>query len=266
MMNLYLREIRANRKSLIIWCIGMIAMIGSGMGKYAGYSSAGLSMNDLMDSMPKSLQAFLGTGSLDISTAVGYYGLLYMYLLLLATIHAVMLGAAIISKEERDKTAEFLFVKPMSRNKIISIKLLSALTNLVILSAVTWVSSMLFVGSYNEGESLGSNIKVMMIGMLILQVLFLSIGTSIAAMMKKPRKASSFATSVLLLTFILSVAIDLSGKIEFLKYLTPFKYFEAENVMYGGGFQSVFLILSFVIIIVFILLTFLFYKKRDLHV
>ena len=35
----------------------------------------------------------------------------FFILLLMATIHAAMLGATIIAKEERDKTSEFLFVK-----------------------------------------------------------------------------------------------------------------------------------------------------------
>jgi ABC-2 type transport system permease protein len=265
-MNLYLREMRAHRKSLIIWCIGMVAMIGSGMGKYAGYSSSGLSINELFEKMPKSLQAFMGVGSLDMSTAVGYYGLLFMYLVLMAAIHAAMLGATIISKEERDKTAEFLFVKPIPRRKIVSIKLLAAFTNVFILAMVTWISSLLIVGSYAEGETVGSNIGITMVGMLILQVLFLLIGTTIAVMTKKPKKASSFATSVLLLTFILSFAIDLSKKLESLTYFTPFKYFEAKNVMYGGGFEPVYLTLSSIVIVLLFLLTFSFYNKRDLNV
>ncbi|MFL6561849.1 MAG: ABC transporter permease subunit [Bacillus sp. (in: firmicutes)] len=64
----------------------------------------------------------------------GYYSLLYIYLLLMATIHATMLGASIIAKEERGKKAEFLFVKPVSRNGIITAKLLVAFTNIVIQS------------------------------------------------------------------------------------------------------------------------------------
>ena len=58
----------------------------------------------------------------------------------MATIHAAMLGATIIAKEERDKTAEFLFVKPVSRSKIISFKLLVALVNIVILTIVAAIS------------------------------------------------------------------------------------------------------------------------------
>lgn len=264
-MNVYIREMKAHRKSLIIWCIGMIALIGSGMGKFAGFSSSGQSMNELMAQMPKSLQAFLGVGSLDMSTASGFYGVLFLYIVLLTTIHATMIGATIISKEERDKTVEFLFVKPMPRKKIIGIKLLAALTQVGILSIITWSASLLIVGRYSEGESIISDIGITMFGMVILQVLFLVIGTAIAASTKKPGKAATLAAAVLLVTFILSFAIDLSEKIEGLKYLTPFKYFEAKNVM-DAGLELIFVGISVVLIGVLAVSTFVLYDKRDLHV
>ncbi|MBN8191240.1 ABC transporter permease subunit [Bacillus sp. NTK074B] len=264
-MNVFVRELKAHRKSLMIWCMGMVALIGSGMGKYAGYSSSGQSMNDLMAGMPKSLQAFLGFGTLDLSTASGYYGMLFLYILLMATIHAAMIGATIISKEERDKTVEFLFVKPLKRKNIIGIKLLAALTQVGILTLTAWISSLLFVGHYSETPIAG-DIGITMLGMFILQVLFLVSGSAIASYSKQSGKAGSFATGVLLFTFILSFAIDLSKKIEHLKYFTPFKYFEAKNVMYGGGLEFIFVGISLVLIVVLAFSTFLFYDKRDLNV
>lgn len=264
-MNIFIREMKAHRKSLIIWCIGMIALIGSGMGKFAGFSSSGQSMNELMAQMPKSLQAFLGVGTLDISTASGYYGVLFLYIVLLSTIHAAMIGATIISKEERDKTVEFLFVKPLPRKKIIGIKLLAALTQVGILSIITWTFSLLIVGRYSDGESITSDVGMTMVGMLILQILFLVIGTAIAASTKKPGKAATLATVVLLVTFILSFAIDLNEKIETLKYLTPFKYFEAKTVM-DGGLELIFVGISLALIGVLAVSTFMFYNKRDLNI
>ncbi|MCR8850363.1 ABC transporter permease [Rossellomorea sp. SC111] len=264
-MNVYVREMRAHCKSLIIWSIGMIALIGSGMGKYAGFSSSGQSMNELMEGMPKSMQAILGIGTLDMATASGYYGVLFLYIVLLATIHAALTGATIISKEERDKTAEFLFVKPLTRKKIIGVKLSAALTQIGILALITWTSSLLIVGHYSD-VPVAVDIGLTVVGMIILQVLFLMIGTAVAAYSNKPGKSAAVATGVLLLTFILSFAIDLNEKIEAMKYLTPFKYFEAENVMYGGGLESTFVGISIVLIGVLAVATFLLYDKRDLKV
>jgi ABC-2 type transport system permease protein len=266
-MNIFLKELKSHRKSLIFWSIGVFLMVVSGMAKYSAYSSAGQSINDLVADIPKSLKAVLGFNALDLTKVSGYYGILFLYLLLMATIHAAMLGATIISKEERDKTSEFLFVKPVSRTTIITAKLLAAFTNIVIFNLVTFVSLIIILAKYNSaGEAINGDIALTMAGMFFLQVLFMVIGSALAALKKKAKTAASLATGVLLLTYILSIAIDLNEHIEGLKYLTPFKYFEAKNVMYGGGLDVIFVILSVVLIVVLSFVTYLFYKKRDLNV
>jgi ABC-2 type transport system permease protein len=58
----------------------------------------------------------------------------------------------------------------------------------------------------------------------------------------------------------------MNSKLEGLKYITPFKYFDSQNMMYGGGLEPVFVILSFVIIAALVYVTYVFYKKRDLNV
>ncbi len=265
-MNIFIVEMKAHRKSLIIWAFGIIFMVAAGMGKYVALSSSGQSMNELFSQMPKSLQAFIGVGSFDLSKASGYYGVLFLYLLLMATIHAAMLGADIISKEERDKTAEFLLCKPISRNKIITSKLLAGMMNILIFNIITLASSIVIVAKYSKGEAVSGDIAILMIGMLILQLMFMFIGTAIAAISKNPKTATSISTAVLLITFILSIAIDINSKLESLKYLTPFKYFEAKNLMVGNGFQTGFIILSIIIISATISFTYMFYKKRDLSI
>lgn len=265
-MNVFRREMRANRKALIIWSIGMILLIASGMGKYAGLSASGQSINDFLAQMPESLKAVLGMGTFDLTTATGYYGVLFIYLAIMATIHATMLGANIISKEERDKTAEFLFLKPISRNKIITSKLLASLVNILIFNLVTFVSSILMVQKYSKGEAVIGDITRLMVGMFILQLIFLFIGTAIAAISKHPKTAPSLATGILLFTFMLSIAIDLNSRIENLKYLTPFKYFDAKNLMHERGFEPVYVVLSVVFIAVLFRATYVFYSSRDLNV
>jgi ABC-2 type transport system permease protein len=265
-MNIFLKELKSHRKSLIFWSIGVFLMVLSGMGKFSAYSSSGQSINDLMADIPKSLRAVLGFGDVDLSKVSGYYSLLFLYLLLMATIHAAMLGATIIAKEERDKTSEFLFVKPVSRSTIITAKLLAAFTNVVIFNLVTFVSLIILMAKYSDGEAINGYIALTMIGMFILQVLFMVIGSALAAVKKKPKTAASLATGVLLLTYMLSIAIDLNEHIEGLKYLTPFKYFEAKNVMFGDGIEAIFVVISVVLIAALSYVTYVFYKKRDLNV
>ncbi|WP_354471357.1 ABC transporter permease subunit [Lysinibacillus parviboronicapiens] len=83
---------------------------------------------------------------------------------------------------------------------------------------------------------------------------------------KKTKLAVAISTGLLLMTYILSIAIDLNEKLTLLKYLTPFKYFEAKIVMNGNGLERKFIILSLSIVIIFPLITFVFYRKKDLQV
>jgi ABC-2 type transport system permease protein len=265
-MNIFFREMKANRKSLLLWCIGSLLMIMGGMGKFAASAGSGQSMNELVAQMPKAVLAILGIGSLDLSTTIGFYGTLFLYVVIMGVSHAGILGSNIISKEERDKTSEFLMVKPVSRNKIITFKLLAAFVNILIFNIVSLVFSIVSVEQYGSGEGLAGDIVTLMAGMLILQLMFLLIGTAIASVSKNPKAAASLSTGIILVAFIIDRVIELTENLDVLKYFTPFRYFEVKNVINGGGLDMVFIILSALIILGTLYATYGFYRKRDLNV
>lgn len=265
-MNIFIREMKAYTKSLIFWSIGAVLLVLSGIAKFDGASSSTQSMNEIISKMPKSLQSLMGGGTFDLSKASGYFGVLFIYIVLTLAIHAAMMGANIISKEERDKTSEFLFVKPASRSKIISAKLFAATLNIIILNLVTSITSLAILNSIGNGEDVSTDIVKLMIGMFILQLIFLFWGTAISALIKNPKLPLSITTGTLLTMYIISMAIDINSDFEPLKYLTPFKYFEAKNLMYGGDFQIAFVILSALIIGLCGFVTYSFYNKKDLNI
>jgi len=265
-MNILIREMKSNRKSLIFWSIGFLLMVAGGMGKYSAYASSDMSINDMILQMPKAMRVMLGFGLFDLSKVSGFFGMLFYYLIIMAAIHAVMLGANIISKEESDKTSEFLLVKPISRSTIIFSKITAGLVNIVIVNLVTLIASVYMVNYYSKDENVSKEILLLMISMFFLQVIFFLIGTTIAAIIRNPKKASSCAMSIMLVTFILSQIIDLTTNLEFLGYFTPFKCFQADKILSGGGFDVISLLLSAVIVVIMICLTLNFYKKRDMSI
>lgn len=192
--------------------------------------------------------------------------MLYYYLVTMAAVHASILGAGIISKEERDKTTEFLMAKPVSRSKIITIKLLAAFANILIFNIVTTVASLVMVGYFNKGEAITGEIVTLMLGMFLLQLIFMLVGTGIAAVSKNPKTVTPLALVPLMVALVLAKAIDLNNKLEGLKYFTPIKYFEAEQLLLHGGFKPVYVILSVAIMAILFGATYVFYKKRDLSV
>ncbi len=243
----------------------MFLLVLSGMAKYTAYSSGGQSAAVFND-MPFSVKALLGMGSFDVTTMAGYFAMLFLYIELAVAIHAALLGAGIIAKEERDKTTEFLMIKPVSRKTVITSKLLAALFNVAVVNIVTLIASVTMVTKYNTGPDITSEVIMFMLSMFIVQLVFLSLGAAVAAFMKNPKSSGSFTMGMLLIAFIISKITDLTDKMNALNILSPFKYFSYVNLVSGKGLNIVIVILSLLLVAAFAASTYIFYPKRDLYI
>ncbi|MFA6939971.1 MAG: ABC transporter permease subunit [Clostridiaceae bacterium] len=262
-MNIFIRELKANRKALIIWSICMVLGVMSGMAKYTAYSSGGAS-SQIFDKIPYSLKALIGMGSFDVTKISGFFAMLFLYIELPAAIHAVLLGNGIIAKEERDKTTEFLMVKPVSRTVIITSKLLASLVNIVIINLVTLVSCILMVGAYDNGEDITGEIMIFFLSLFIVQLIFLSLGALLSSLIKKSKASGSIATGILFGSFIIAKITDLTDRVNIINVFSPFKYFSYADIVNGKGLSVFATVLSIILIAVFFALTYFFYSKRDL--
>ena len=263
-MNMIWRELKANRKALIIWSICMIFGVASGMAKYTAYSAGGQNA-DIFKEMPFSLKALLGIGSFEVTLMSGYFAMLFLYIEIAAAVHAVLLGSNIIAKEERDKTTEFLICKPVSRTAIISSKLLAAFINILIVNIVTLVSSIFMVAAYNKGADISGEIGMFMLSLFIVQLIFLSLGAMLAALLRNPKASGSLAAGIMMAAFVIAKVTDLTS-LNFLNLLSPFKYFNYTDIVAGKGLNYSIVILSLLLSVVFFALTYFFYRNRDLNV
>ena len=269
-MNIFRKEIRFNIKSLIIWCICTAALVALGMAKFANTAGTSIGasqdMVSLINSFPRSLRALFGIGNFDISTAIGFYGILYIYVLVLGAVHAIFLGAGILTKEETDKTAEFLMIKPITRKKILFCKLLAAVVNIVVLTAITYIASYYSVEMYAVNSDFQYKMLLLMTGFLIVQLVFLSIGFAVAAVCKNPRRAPAISAIILMITYFLYFLVELVGNIDFLKWFTPLEYFRAEDIINKNFICTGFVIIAFSVMIFMFVLAFFKYEKRDLKI
>lgn len=79
--------------------------------------------------MPKSLLAAFGMEKISVTNLMGYYATKqYPTITLFGSIYAVILASGMLSKEENDKTIEFLLSKPVERAEIVTAKLCSIVT------------------------------------------------------------------------------------------------------------------------------------------
>jgi ABC-2 type transport system permease protein len=264
-MNVYLRELKARRKSVIFWSIGIFFLEIASMNKFAGFQKSGQA-TQVFAAFPKGLARAFGLGNVDINTALGWFSMAFMYTLVMVAIHSSLLGAGILAEEEQDKTAEFLYAKPISRAKVVTEKLLAALTLVIMVNIATLLSSFASVAMVNKGVYYGKEISLMMAGMLVVQIIFMVIGSAAAAIVRKPKHAGAAASAIMFATFFLSLWLDITEKLPWLKYFTPYKYFDAKVIANHKPFDYVYLVISIGIIAAMLASTYVFYQRRDLSV
>jgi ABC-2 type transport system permease protein len=258
-----MRELKANRKGMIIWNVIMVLFVVSGMSKYTAYSAGGA---DIFNKMPDTLKALLGIGPFDGTKMPGFYAFLFSYIVIVAAIHAVLLGNGIIAKEERDKTTEFLMIKPVSRTAVITAKLLAALTNILVLNIVTLLSSVSIVAAYKAAEDITGEILVFMLSMFLVQLIFLSFGGLMASIIRRPKASGSLATGILFLGYVIAKVTDMTDRLDALNILSPFKYFDTAAIVNGDGLNPVIVLLSIALTAVFVIGTYFYYRRRDLNI
>jgi ABC-2 type transport system permease protein len=263
-MNIFKHEIKSYIKSLTWWSIGMFLLIFSSMSKFETLQSSGQSVNQIMETFPKSIQVIFGINGVDLSKASSYFGTIFLYMLITAGIHAALLGSDIIAKEERDKTSEFLFIKPLTRKQILWQKVLAGTTIVVLFNIITSILSVLIMNKYSNEGNLTAKIMPLMLGLLFVQFIFLSLGLMSGAFTKKTKTAATIPVTVLLSSYLLLIVIALIPNLEFLKYISPLNYFDAQSIIKGDSFPLNSVVISIVIILFSISQTFHFFKVKDL--
>jgi ABC-2 type transport system permease protein len=264
-MNIFFRELRANFKSLLIWSGIVTFLIIMASAKYSGFAGDP-EMVKMLDSMPPALLDALSMRAFNLTTITGFYGVMFVYFGLMCAIAAAMWGSGIISKEEREKTVEFSLVLPVSRSRVVTAKALAALVNCVAFVLITWAVSLLATRSYNPDQAFYDFLALEMQALFVLELIFLAIGLLLGCAMKQYKVSGSVAVAIILATYFLSIFSSLDQKMDFLKYFTPFKYFDAGELFRTGVINGGYVALSAAIIVVCVGAAYWAYNKRDLYI
>jgi ABC-2 type transport system permease protein len=264
-MNIFLRELKANLRSLLIWGVIVILFVTIGVSKFSAYYD-NPEMLAILDQMPPAVLSAFNFQAFNLTTLSGFFGLMFTYFALLLSVAAAMWGSDIISKEERDKTVEFSLTLPVTRSRVVTAKALAALVNCLGLLLITWGASVVSATPYQPDAEFHRFLGLCMLALLFLQLIFLAVGLLLGCAMKRYKRASSVAVSLLLGTYFLSVVSGLHRNLDFLKYLSPFKYFDAGRLLHESRLDLTFVGLSLAIILVSMAVAYRTYARRDLYI
>lgn len=262
-MNIFLHELKTYRKSVIIWALSMAALaviymflfksLGNDIEEFKVF------MNNMPDLMKKAFNIYIDS----ISTLVGFYSFVFTFVVLCGAIQAMNIGTAIVSKEIRDKTADFLMTKPVSRDKILTSKLLAALSSL----AITNIIYLALTIPVAIAISPDVNMKIFLMlssTLFFVQVMFMTLGIIVSVMAGKIKSVISISISTVFGFYIIGTLGSIIGD-EKVRYMSPFRYFDLAYIIKNAAYETSFLIVGIIFVIAAIAASYFIYVKKDVH-
>ncbi|MGI8383446.1 ABC transporter permease subunit [Robertmurraya sp. P23] len=263
-MNIFLHEVRAYRKSTIIWTVSLIALVLFFMSLFPSFAKDAEQVNELLKTLPEALRKAVGIEIGSFTSILGFYSYVFMYIALCGAIQAMMIGASILSKEVREKTVDFLLTKPVSRSTIIVSKLSAAFVSIAITS-LSFILCAYFIASYVKTENFNEQAFFLLsFSLFFVQVMFLAIGVIASMLLPKLKSVLSLSLGVVFAFFFIGMFGSTVGEAS-VRYITPFKYFDSMYIIKNSQYEWSYLIVGLVWIVAALVASFVIYTKRDMN-
>jgi hypothetical protein len=263
-MNMFLHELKAYRKSTIIWSLSMAAVAVVFLSLFPSMTADADAFRKILENYPQPVLKAFGIALDTITSFLGYYSYIFLYIILCGSIQAMNLGTSVISKEVREKTADFLLTKPVSRKQIFTAKL-SAIFTSIIITNVFYMAVANVLAAIISSKPYDHKIFFMInITLLLVQLMFLALGLLISVIMPKVKSVLSITMTVVLGLFTLNMFSSILGE-ETVRYITPFKYYDTAYIIKNSSYEASFVITEIVFVILSIFISLYIYIKRDVH-
>ena len=227
-MTLFKHELRRGRTALIVWTAAIAFLFAICIFIFPDMKSQTEGLNEVFASMGGFTAAF-GMDQVNFGTLTGFYAIECSNILGLGgAFFAALCAVGALSKEEMEKTAEFLLTHPISRSRIVTDKLLAVLAQIVLLNAAVYalsVGSIVCIGETVPWKA----VSLLHLAYLILQQELAGICFGMSAWLR--RSGLGVGLGLAAVMYFLNIIANLSELAEFLRYITPFAYADGADIV-----------------------------------
>jgi ABC-2 type transport system permease protein len=263
-MNIFWHELKANRKSTIIWTLSLILIAILYLSFYPSFVKDAEQFSKIMEGYPEAIRNAIGFNLGNFFTILGFYCFPLSFITLCGAIQAMNLGTSIVSKEVREKTADFLLTKPVTRTAVLTAKLMAALGSIVITNILYLIAANFMATQVETNEFSFKVFMLLSLTIFFVQLIFLAIGIIMSVVFQKIKSVLAVSLPTVFGFYFLGMFFDTTSD-ETKRYISPFKYFDTADIIENSRYETSFMIAGAVIIIFALASSYVVYMKKDIH-
>lgn len=264
-MTVFTFELKQGLRSTLWWCIGLgaVTFLFAGAMYPLYYDQVSL-IQPMFEAIPDVVLRSLGINLDILFTSLGFFSFVMMYLLMIAGMQGILLGLGVIGKELRLKMMDFILTRPMTRSRIFLQKLFAIGIHITITWIVFTGVAYLSIAAFAK-ETIDMNLFFLLaLSLYAIQWLFLALGTLIATLLRKLKSVIGVGLSVVFALFIMNLMQSIFEE-EWLRYLSPFQWFERGYLFANGHFEWPMVMMWGVVTVGSLIAAYLVYVKKDVH-
>lgn len=261
-MNVFVHELKQNRNSTIVWIIALISIAALYISIFPSISGSA-AISDVYENFPEAFKKTFGIKK-DILTAFpGLYAFVLNMILLTGAVQAMNMGTGITSKEVRERTADFLLTRPISRVSVMRQKLLTAFLLILVTDLVFMAADWALIQALIDDPFRFRTFLISTSSLFLVQLFFVSFGFLLGAVLPRIKSVIAVSLPAVFGFYIIGLFDTLIGE-EKIKYMTPFKFFDVNMLTAGGDYEPGMLIYLVVLSIAALIMSFVVYQKKDI--
>lgn len=253
-------ELRQGRTTFFIWTLSIAFLMAVCIFLFPEMKGEMDGISDMFSSMGSFTAAF-GMDRLNFGTLIGFYGVECGNIVGLGgAFFASFCAVSMLSKEEKDRTAEFLLTHPISRKRIVTEKLIAVLIQITVMNLIVYAFSLGCIAAIGE-DIPWKELNLMHLAYYLLQIELGGICFGISAFMRKGSVGAGLGIATGM--YFLNLIANITESADFLKYITPFGYAEGADIVTNGSLDGRMVALGLTLGVVGIVLSYIHYCKKD---
>ena len=261
-MTITRHELRRGRNSWLIWTGSIAFLLATCVFLYPEMKGQMDGVSDMFASMGSFTAAF-GMDKLNFGTLIGYYAIECGNVLGLGgAFFAALLAVAMLSKEEKDRTAEFLLTHPVSRVRVVSEKLLAVFLQVTALNLVIWLIAVGSIAAIGEAVP-WKEVCLLHLAYYLMQLVVAGICFGVSAFMRRGSAGAGIGIAAGL--YVMNLIANITESVSFLNTVTPFGFCSGADIVSTGTLDGKGIAVGFALCALGILAAYLWYPRKDIH-